>query len=165
MPFRCSRISRGILLVACVSLLCLLSLTRPAHFAVAQEQSERGGERVSESMQDSLAQQFRSAVAGLTNPQLEERKATRRLFQQRAYAEILEKTLASDGLGALIAYLRAQLRLEFFLPRNTLFTYIRINAPARRDNLPGKLFQQETGPYAIPLPEDRSFPADPWSKP
>jgi hypothetical protein len=120
---------------------------------------------LSESALDSLAQAARDAVAGIRNLQLEERRATRRMYQQRSYAELMRHTLASDGLGALIAYSRAELRLEFFLPRNTIYTYVPVSVPDPHDSLPGRLYQPRSGPIAIPLPEDRTFPADPWSRP
>jgi hypothetical protein len=130
----------------------------------AQEETGSVERVLSESAQDSLAREVRKAMAGMTTAQLEERKANRRLLQQRGYAEILSRTLAADGLGALIAYCRSALRLEFSLPRNTLVVYISVNSPPRRDSLAGPLFQYGSGPLAVPLLEDRSFPADPWGK-
>jgi hypothetical protein len=114
--------------------------------------------------QDSLAQEWRKAMASLTTPELEQRKANRLLSQRQGYAEILNRTLASDGLGAMLAYCRSALRLEFSLPRNTLVVYIPVTQPVRRDTLPGPLYQFRSGPIGIPLREDRSFPEDPWGK-
>jgi hypothetical protein len=163
MPSSGERFFRALTLVTLVSLLCLTGFTRVGQAVVPQGESVPGNQELNESTLDSMALAARKAFAAITNPQLEERMATRRAFQQRAYADILRHTLESDGLGALIAYCRAELRLEFFLPSNTIYTFINISVPEREDRLPGRLFQYSSGPIAIPLPEDRSFPADPWS--
>jgi hypothetical protein len=165
MPPTGIRHSRWTLHCALISLVCLAGFTLSGQRVDAQDQSDPGNQELSESTLDSLAQAARDAVTGIRNVQLEERRATRRLYQQRAYADILRHTRESDGLGALLAYCRAELRLEFFLPRNTIYTYVNISVPEREDRLPGRLYQHRSGPIAIPLPENRTFPADPWGTP
>ena len=111
---------------------------------------------------DSLQREVRRAIASLSTPELEKRKELRREFQQRGYSEILSASLAGDGLGALLAYLRMALQLEFFLPRNTLMVYIPVSAPERADST--AYVQRRSAPVAVPLVEDRSYPENPWKR-
>ncbi len=114
--------------------------------------------------QDSLVAAVRAAMAGMTTPELEQRKARRRLLQQNGYTSILSHTVRYDGLWALIEYSRVSLQLEYSLPRNTLFVYVPVRQPpeSRRE---GSHFQTfRSGPMAVPLIEDRSFPEDPWKR-
>ncbi len=112
--------------------------------------------------QDSLAAAVRTAIAHMTSPELEERKARRRALQQHGYASVLSQTLRSDGLWALVMYARVSLQLEYSLPRNTLYVYVPIRQPAPRDSTGGHFATFGGGPIAVPLREDRSFPEDPW---
>jgi hypothetical protein len=137
-------------------LLPAATLLPPA--AAAQSPSpQRAPENV-----DSLAREVRRAMASLSTPELERRKELRREFQQRGYAEILSARLAGDGTGALLAYLRMALQLEFFLPRNTLYVYLPVAPPGRTDS--AAYVQRRSAPIAVPLRENRSYPEDPWAR-
>jgi hypothetical protein len=146
------------------TLFLTLFLSLEAMSVRAQEKRVPADTNPSEAVQDSLAQEWRKAMAGLTTPELERRKANRLRWQRQGYADILSRTLASDGLGAMLAYCRSALRLEFSLPRNTLVVYLPVNVPGPRERLPGPLFQYSSGPVAVPLREDRAFPENPWEK-
>ena len=72
------------------------------------------------------------------------RLARRREFQRAGYAAVLHDLLAFDPAGALLSFLRVRLQLEYSLPHNTIY------------------FHDVNG-ASWPLPEDWSFPADPWA--
>jgi hypothetical protein len=115
---------------------------------------------------DSAAATLRRELAGLTSPELERRRAYRRIIQQRGYAFVLHSILAGDGFGALLEFARLNAQLEFHVPRNTLFVYARVHQPeitGWRQTLPGTS-GAPSAPIAIPLVDDTSFPKDPWSK-
>jgi hypothetical protein len=115
--------------------------------------------------QDSLAAAVREAMAGMTTPALEERKARRRALQRQGYASLLSHTLEQDGLWALITYTRVSLQQEYSLPRNTLVVYVPVRQPPERDtSAMMRTTAPRSGPVAVPLVEDRSFPEDPWKK-
>lgn len=143
----------------------LFALFFHLHVAYPTEKQERAGQDSSATrLEDSSAAEFRTAVASLSTPELKRRNAMRRMLQRQTYTEILEQSLRDDGLGALLAYLKGMLQLEFSLPRNTLYYYVPMADPAYRDTLPGTFFRASSGPFVIPLPEDRSFPEDPWKE-
>jgi len=106
---------------------------------------------------------FREAVSRLSTPELEERKKTRKEYQQRHYAEVLYELALMDAPGVLLASIRSQAQLELQLPNNTLYVTIPITQPPpSTSRLPG--FSAAPSPdMRIPLVEDRRFPADPWS--
>lgn len=81
----------------------------------------------------------------VATPEFRRRKAERRGFQRAGYAHVLHDALSLDAAGALVAFFRMRLQLEYSLPQNTI--YLRDDA--------GVLW---------PLPEDRAFPEDPWGK-
>jgi hypothetical protein len=145
------------------SLLCLVLLF-PFVFRMEGDTS-RSKERWSEAArQDSLEQAVRTAMARMTTPELEQRRARRRLLQQEGYVSVLAEALRSDGLQALITYTRVSLQLEYSLPRNTLFVYVPVRQPPGRDTTGTHFYSYHSGPFAVPLYEDRSFPEDPWKK-
>lgn len=144
-------------------LLCLGFLL-PLSLSVGSDTPRTSDRRGSTAREDSLAAAVRAAIAGMTTPELEDRKARRRLLQQHGYASILSQTLRSDGLWSLIMYTRVSLQLEYSLPRNTLFVYVPIRQPASRDSTGGHFTTFRSGPMAVPLHEDRSFPEDPWKR-
>jgi hypothetical protein len=148
--------------------LCVLFLLLAPRTAPSDE--PRKGPRQAPSladqhMMDSLAAEFRRRAAELTSPALEQRKADRRRMQKRGYAEVLAEVLRDDGPGALFAFARMKLHLEFSLPNDNLVVYYPIVPPdARRDSLPGfTTFGSKL--YPFPLVEDRRIPADPWEDP
>jgi hypothetical protein len=145
--------------------IALLLLASASHsFFRSGEGEKTGADSAVTLPADTAAARFRRALESISTPELERRKSARRQLQQRTYAEILDHTLRDDGLGALLAYLRGMLRLEFSLPQNTLYYYVPVTAPAYRDTLPGTFFRASSGPFVIPLREDRDFPEDPWRK-
>ncbi len=147
-------IVRNILLLAGLLFpLVFLSADDTVHVARAPEESAG---------QDSLAAAVRTAMAGMTTPELEARRARRRHMQQHGYASVLSQTLRSDGLWALVMYARTSLKLEYSLPRNTLYVYVPVRQPAARDSTGEHFAVFRSGPMAVPLREDRSFPEDPW---
>ncbi len=140
----------------------LLAFLFPHTHTVAGDIPRRTDSRGLDRQQDSLAAAVRSAIAGMTTPELEARKARRRLLQQHGYVSILSQTLRADGLLALIMYTRVSLQLEYSLPRNTLYVYVPVRQPAVRDSTGRRFHTFRSGPIAVPLNEDRSFPEDPW---
>ena len=71
------------------------------------------------------------------------RKTVRRKFQRAGYANTLHDVLAFDAVGALLSFIRTRLQIEYSLPHNTIW------------------FRTDAG-VLMPLPEDWTFPADPW---
>ncbi|MBX2992505.1 MAG: hypothetical protein KF749_15235 [Bacteroidetes bacterium] len=106
---------------------------------------------LSQSDLDSLAQAFNIQISELTSPQLEERKRIRREMQQKGYAIVLTDVLAGDGVNAIISYLKTKLQIEFAISHQPLSLRITI------DRGEGKVWD-------IPLPDDWTFPDDPWKK-
>ena len=113
---------------------------------------------------DSSVSAFQRAIAGLTNPEFEQRKRTRRLLQQRGYVLMLQDVVQRDGLSALISYLKMRAQLDFHLPQNTLMVFVPVVQPPQ----PSQQFPPVTGapssPMGFPLVEDRTFPHDPWKR-
>lgn len=77
-------------------------------------------------------------------PEFYERKQNRRKFQRAGYTTILRDVLAFDAVGALFSFIRTRLQIEYALPHNTIY------------------FRTVSGGI-MPLPEDWTFPADPWT--
>lgn len=102
-------------------------------------------------------------IRRLTSPELEQRKKSRREFQQRHYAEILYELAMMDAPGALLASVRSQAQLELQLPGTPLTVTIPIKQPPPPPpGMPG-FTGQPSPPMIITLFEDRRFPSDPWS--
>jgi len=140
-------------------------LTRIAVLAFAQvfwTAALAEGEKVGYA--DSNVAAFHRAIAGLTTPEFEQRKRTRRLLQQHAYVLMLQDMVRRDGLSALISYLKMRAQLDFHLPQNTLMLFVPVVQPPQ----PGRHLPPVTGapssPMGFPLVEDRSFPPDPWKR-
>ena len=98
---------------------------------------------------DSLEQEYDRMVIRNYTPLIERRKEERRAIQRRGYAEVAMDAKRWDGLSALISIVKAKLLIEFTLPHNTLW----IVAP-----IPGMAMS------GIPIPEDWTYPADPWKR-
>jgi hypothetical protein len=140
-------------------------LLLPLQFSPGGDAQVKGGTGSVDAHQDSLAAAVRAAMAQMTTPELEARKARRLTLQRQGYASILSQTLRHDGLWALLTYTRTSLQLEYSLPRNTLVVYVPVRQPTiRRDSSAFQPLSARSGPMAVPLPEDRSFPEDPWRK-
>jgi hypothetical protein len=114
---------------------------------------------------DSLAAEYRRRLSGLTSPALEKRKADRRRVQREGYAGVLSEVVRRDGLGALLAYARMRLQLEFSLPNDILIAYIPLLHDATLQDSLSLTTTFGSRLYAVPLIEDRSFPLDPWGGP
>jgi hypothetical protein len=84
-------------------------------------------------------------VDEFATPEYRKRKALRMEFQRTGYVNTLHDVLAFDALGALLSYIRARLQIEYSLPHNTIYF---------RDDLE----------KSWALPEDWTFPEDPWSQ-
>jgi hypothetical protein len=114
---------------------------------------------------DSAATAFRAAVARLTSPEFEQRKARRLELQRRGYASILRRSCARDVWGAILALLKMEAQLDYHLPSNTLMTTIWMDPVPQVQHGPGSLVQPSGPRYQqFPLIEDRRFPKDPWRK-
>jgi hypothetical protein len=113
---------------------------------------------------DSAAAAYRAAMARLSSPELEHRNAERLKLQRTGYAAILHRSLANDGLGAILAVLKMQAQLDFHLPVNLLYATVYVQKPgAQRE--PSALYNPPpSAPVQIPLLEDRTFPKNPWHK-
>lgn len=130
-----------------------------AGIAHAQSQDPRA------SVTDSAAAAYRMAIARLTSPAFEQRKAQRLALQRRGYAAMLHRSLAHDAWGAVLALLTMRAQLDFHLPTNTLVTTIAIDQPESVARGPASLTAPAPAKYIqIPLIEDRRFPPDPWHK-
>ncbi len=117
------------------------------------------------SVTDSAAAAYRTAIARLTSPEFEQRKARRLTLQRRGYAAMLHNTLARDAWGAVFALLKMGAQLDFHLPANTLVTTVYIEQPATVARGPASLAAPPPTKYVqFPLIEDRRFPRDPWNK-
>lgn len=116
-----------------------------------------------ETVSDSAARTgFQDALRGLTSPELERRKAERRMFQQRHYAETLYELMLSDAPGALLAATRSRMQLKIRLPDRPLTVTIPITQPPPRPGAPASS-AVPSPPMVFTLHEDLEFPADPWS--
>jgi hypothetical protein len=117
------------------------------------------------SVTDSAAAAYRAAVARLTSPEFEQRKARRLQLQRRGYAAMLHSTVARDPWGAVLALLKMKAQLDYHLPSNTLLTTVYLEQPATRSRGPASLSAPPAMKYVqFPLVEDRRFPKDPWHK-
>jgi hypothetical protein len=92
----------------------------------------------------SITAHMRENIGEYATPEFRGRKALRREFQRAGYASVLHDLLAFDAAGALLAFVRCRLQLEYSLPHNTIY------------------FRDDTGKLWA-LPEEWSFPADPWA--
>lgn len=107
---------------------------------------------------------FQEALHNLTSPELEHRKKTRRLYQQRHYADVLYELVALDAPGALLAAARSRMQLELQLPNRPLTMTVPIAQPSPRPGTPPST-ATPSAPWVITLYENRDFPPDPWSRP
>lgn len=136
-------------------------LLRPGAFP---EESASTGADAFVSTGTAEQQGFREAVRRLRTPEFERRVIARRRMQQRHYAEVLYEMALGDAPGAMLTTLRSRAQLKLQLPDNTLYVSIPVEQPpAPRSGLPGST-GSPSPPMSIPLPEDRTFPVDPWSR-
>jgi hypothetical protein len=97
---------------------------------------------------DSLAKVLNINISALTTPEFEQRKELRRSIQRKGYSNVLMDVLSHDAVSALVSFVKMRLHIEYSISHRPLSVYART---AR-------------GTFAIPLPDDWSFPADPWKK-
>ena len=100
---------------------------------------------------DSLAKAFNIKISKLTSPALEQRKHIRREMQCKGYANVLMDLVEGDGFSAIISYIRTQLHIEYSISHQALYVSVPIQGGE------GKM-------WSVPLPDDWSFPIDPWKK-
>lgn len=98
---------------------------------------------------DSLATIFNAKISKLTSPVLEERKRTRLAMQRRGYSDVLMNVLSHDAAGAIFSYVRMRLHIEYSISHRPVYLKIPISGGKTMDVL---------------LPDDWSFPPDPWKK-
>lgn len=114
---------------------------------------------------DSAAAAYRAAIARLTSPAFEQRKARRLELQRRGYAAMLHHTVARDAWGAVFALFKMEAQLDLHLPSNTLVATVFMDQPAPPSRGPASLTPPAPARYVqYPLVEDRRFPLDPWHK-
>lgn len=121
---------------------------------------------------DSLSQEYWRALSLLSTPKLEERKQLLRSCQQRGYANTLAEVLRSDGLGALLAFLRTRLQIEYSISHELVMVDIsaKLQLPPDSNNfLPRNkqtivLPTRPNQPMRIGLGLDWEFPEDPWRR-
>jgi hypothetical protein len=117
------------------------------------------------SVTDSAAAAYNAAIARLTSPEFEQRKARRLELQRRGYASVLHRSLARDAWGAVLSLLKMEAQLDFHLPSNTLVTTVYLDQPPALPRGPASLSAPPPTKYMqFPLIEDRRFPLDPWHK-
>ena len=114
---------------------------------------------------DSLGAEYRRRLSLLTSPELEKRMANRRKVQREGYAGVVSGVVRRDGLGALLAYARMRLQLEFSLPNDVLIAYFPLLHDASLQDSLSASTTFGSRLYGVPLIEDRSFPRDPWGGP
>jgi hypothetical protein len=93
----------------------------------------------------SIAKHIRENIDQYATPEFRGREELRREFQRAGYANVLHDLLAFDAPGALLSFIRSRLQIEYSLPHNTIYFH----------DVAGKLWA---------LPEDWTFPADPWAQ-
>jgi hypothetical protein len=99
---------------------------------------------------DSLGQIFSRRLTKISTPAYEHRRQILKELQRRGYANVLMDVVTFDGLSAFATYLKIKLQIEYSLLHTTLFAYFLVPHTGKQ--------------VAIPLPEDWSFPEDPWKK-
>jgi hypothetical protein len=113
---------------------------------------------------DRLAAPIRQAVHAMTHPELERRRTLLRSMQRHGYAAAVQNILEGDPFSALLVSLRTSVQVEFHLPHTPIVIYIPVaQPPPRDDHLPG-FTGAPSPPLPVVLPEDRTFPHDPWKE-
>lgn len=130
--------------------LWFLIITLPAFAAFHAKAQEKSAAADTTINYDSLARIFSQRLAKISTPAYEQRRRLQREFQQRGYANVLMDVITLDGLSALASYVKTKLQIEYSLLHTTLFAYFSVPHTGKQ--------------VAIPLPEEWSFPEDPWKK-
>jgi hypothetical protein len=141
-------------MVAC---LFLLSVVVPAAGSSSSARAQAGSA-------DTSGASFRRQRAAFSTPKLEQRNAARLSLQRRGYVSVLEGVLRDDPVDAILCYIRMRLHLEFSLPHDMLVEYEPIVRPPKRHDGVPDFFTYGDQWFSVPLPEDWTFPEDPWRK-
>jgi hypothetical protein len=113
---------------------------------------------------DSLSTSFQTKVKTFTTPEFDRRKKVLRMFQQRGYVEVLSDVVAEDGVSALLSLIKVNAQIAYHLPHNQLVLHIPLaEVPRPVTQNPWHFLASPSQPYDIPLVQDWTFPADPWS--
>jgi hypothetical protein len=122
-----------------------------------------------EAQLDSLARQLGRELSKVTIAEVEKRKQTRREVQRNGYQNTLMGILHGDSLSALLAFLKMNLQIEFFLPHNKVYVYrpgdslfLFVPIVFRYDDGTELIF--ETKKVKLAIKEDWMFPSDPWKR-
>ena len=95
----------------------------------------------------SLTEYILQHLPQTTPKKLVHQMQVRNRFHRRGYPEVLSNVLRQDGLGALVAYFKMRLHVEFSMVHDVFW----IIEPD-----PG------TGVEGIAFPDNRDIPRDPW---
>jgi hypothetical protein len=140
--------------------------------AVAHSSSTRADTPHTESiaaLDDSLMRQLGRELAKVTTEEVQKRKVMRRTFQKRGYQNVLMEFLRGDSVGSLLAFLKMNLHLEFFLPHSTIYIYqyfdkLYLSVPLVFRFEDGTELNFETKKVRLAIKENWTFPSDPWKK-
>jgi hypothetical protein len=140
--------------------------------AVAHSSSTRADTPHTESiaaLDDSLMRQLGRELAKVTTEEVQKRKVMRRTFQKRGYQNVLMEFLRGDSVGSLLAFLKMNLHLEFFLPHSTIYIYqyfdkLYLSVPLVFRYEDGTELNFETKKVRLAIKENWTFPSDPWKK-
>ena len=119
-------------------------------FPSYQEQTPRSKYPVDDSLAITKMRNLHQYLLNIRSPELARRKEERRVLQRQGYARMLMDVLNDDGLSALLSYVKVKLQLDFVLS-NQPPIYLMRGDP-------------KFGIQELVIPEDWSFPADPWNR-
>jgi hypothetical protein len=153
--------------LVCIILLLPFSSTAVAHSSFTRADTPHA-ERIS-ALDDSLMRQLGRELAKVTTEEVQKRKAVRRTFQRRGYQNVLMEFLRGDSVGSLLAFLKMNLHLEFFLPHGTIYIYqyfekLYVSVPVVFRYEDGTELTFETKKVKLAIKEDWKLPSDPWKK-
>lgn len=122
-----------------------------------------------EAQLDSLARQLGHELSKVTTAEVERRKQTRREIQRKGYQNTLMEFLRGDTLGALLAFIKMNLQIEFSLPHNTIYIeqyfekmYFAVPYVLKYEDGTELVF--DTKKVKLAVKEDWAFPNDPWKR-
>ncbi len=117
---------------------------------------------VQASLPDSLS--LTPTFRKLSSPALEQRKATRRVFQRTGYANVLANVVRHDGVGALFSLVRMNAQVSYSLSHRPIEVYFPIVTPPDSVQRAGRVFSfhYSSSPFGVELYDDWTMPEDPW---
>ena len=113
---------------------------------------------------DSAVSAYKKASAGLSTPESKRRKQERREVQRHGYTSTLLQVVRQDGISALIAYARMRLQIEYSLDHAPIYYKASVEFPEGPSSALLRSYTLDPGPVYFTIPEDWSFPRDPWKK-